>query len=165
MRQPTILYSRSDPKFVGCKVGSMCSLLPVHRTWVMWTLLKASQTKSQDTIFLSTLCHCQVTVDLRFTSLVEADYLTVHVQSLNLSIWLPSQIVKFQRPQPLRQEKISSRARPWAVVHLFSEPCTMGENIIFMQISAKNKASCNIVHSTMSKKNKRLFAVYSQARQ
>ena len=48
--------------------------------------LKASLTKSQGTIFLSTLCHCTVTVDLRFTSLVEADYLTVHVQSSNLSI-------------------------------------------------------------------------------
>ena len=43
--------------------------------------LKASLTKYQGTIFLSLLGYRTVTVDLRFTSLVEADYLTVHVQS------------------------------------------------------------------------------------
>ena len=86
MRQATILYSRSDPKFVGCKWKHVQLVARPQDKGNVDSRLKASLTKFQGTIFLSTLCHRTVTVDLRFTSLVEADYLTVHVQSLNLSI-------------------------------------------------------------------------------
>ena len=41
--------------------------------------LKASLTKFHGIIFLSALCQRTVTIDLKFTSLAEADYLTVHL--------------------------------------------------------------------------------------
>ena len=86
------------------------------------------------------------------------------IQPYMFSLWPPSQIV-LQRLQPLSVEKISSRARPRAVVLISSEPRIIIIFYYFMQISGENGACHAIARSSVSLKNKRLLPIYSQARQ